>query len=179
MPPLRAVEPDRVLLRLPALPEACELERGSALMNIMAHEITGDRIIDPMIDLSGCAKTDRVLIAGSKALEFVLEMQRRGFDRTAASANCGRAAGQYDVAMVDWRRRTIRSLDPTLKWLLGYLRPTGKLVVWVDAQKEIANQNLRAMLEHRGFAVEAGTDHDCGLGISARLLATHPLKKAA
>jgi hypothetical protein len=148
-------------------------------MNSMVHEITGDRIIAPMIDLSACARTDRILIAGSKALEFVLEMQRRGFDRTAASANCGRAANQYDVALVDWRRRTIHSLDPTLKWLLGYLRPAGRLVVWVDAQKEIANENLRAALERRGFAVESGTVHDCGQGISARLLVTPPLKKAA
>jgi hypothetical protein len=148
-------------------------------MNSIAHEITGDRIISPMIGLSACAKTDRILIVGSKALEFMLEMQRRGFDRTAASANCGRAAGQYDVAMVDWRRRTIHSLDPTLRWLLGYLRPAGKLVVWVDAQKEIVNQDLRTMLERRGFAVESGTDHDCGRGISARLLETRPLKQAA
>lgn len=148
-------------------------------MNSLAHEIAGDRIIDPMIDLSACAKTDRVVISGSKALEFMLEMQRRGFDRTAASANCGRAANQYDVALVDWRRRTIASLDPTLKWLLGYLRPAGKLVVWVDAQKETANEILRAMLERRGFAVESGTDHDCGRGISARLLETRPLKQAA
>ncbi len=148
-------------------------------MNSMAHEITGDRIISPMIDLSACAKTDRILIVGSKALEFMLDMQRRGFERTAASANCGRAAGQYDVAMVDWRRRTISSLDPTLKWLLGYLRPAGKLVVWVDAQKEIVNENMRAMLERRGFAVESGTNHDCGRGVSARLLETRPLKQAA
>lgn len=148
-------------------------------MNSIVHEITGDRIIDPMIDLSACAKTDRILIAGSKALEFMLEMQRRGFDRTAASANCGRAGGQYDVALVDWRRRTIHSLDPTLKWLLGYLRPAGRLVVWVDAQKEIANENLRALLERRGFVVESGTLHDCGRGISARLLEARPLKKAA
>ena len=148
-------------------------------MNTMIHVIAKDRIIDPMIELSGCSKTDRILIAGSKALELMLEMQRRGFDRTAATANCGHAAGQYDVAMVDWRRRAINTLDPTLKWLLGYLRPTGRLVVWVDAQKEIANQNLRAMLEHRGFVVESGTVHDCGRGISARLLETRPLKKAA
>jgi len=148
-------------------------------MNSIVHEITGDRIIDPMIDLSACAKADRILIAGSKALEFMLEMQRRGFDRTAASANCGRAGGQYDVALVDWRRRTIHSLDPTLKWLLGYLRPAGRLVVWVDAQKEIANENLRALLERRGFAVESGTVHDCGRGISARLLEARPLKRAA
>jgi hypothetical protein len=148
-------------------------------MSTMAHEITGDRIISPMIDLSACAKTDHILMVGSKALEFMLDMQRRGFDRTAASANCGRAACQYDVAMVDWRRRTINSLDPTLKWLLGYVRPAGKLVVWVDAQKEIVNETLRALLERHGFAVESGTNHDCGRGVSARLLETRPLKQAA
>jgi hypothetical protein len=80
---------------------------------------------------------------------------------------------------VDWRRRTLHALDPTLEWLLGYLRPAGKLVIWVDAQKEVANQNLRDLLERRGFVVETGTTHDCGRGISARLFETRPLKKAA
>ena len=51
-------------------------------MNSIAHEITGDRIIGPMIDLSACAKTDRTLVVGSKALELMLEMQRRGFNDT-------------------------------------------------------------------------------------------------
>jgi hypothetical protein len=46
-------------------------------MKSTAHEIAGDRIIDPMIDLSGCSKTDRILIVGSKALELMLEMQWR------------------------------------------------------------------------------------------------------
>jgi hypothetical protein len=148
-------------------------------MNSNTHVAVGNRIIDPMIDLSGCAKTDRILVAGSNALEFMLEMQRRGFDRTAATANCGHAAGQYDAAMVDGRRRTLHALELTLKWLMGYLRPAGKLVIWVDAQKEAANQNLRDLLERRGFVVESGTIHDCGRGISARLLETRPLKKAA
>jgi acetolactate synthase regulatory subunit len=148
-------------------------------MNTVTQETTGGRIISPMIDLSACAKTDRIVIVGPKALEFMLDMQRRGFEWTAASANCGRAAGQYDVAMVDWRGRTINSLDPTLKWLLGYLRPAGKLVVWVDAQKEVFNENLRALLERRGFAVQSAANHDCGRGVAARRLETRPLKQAA
>ena len=71
---------------------------------------TGDRIIDPMIALAGCSKQHRIVVAGSKSMEMMLELQRRGYLRAAATGNCGRPAGQYDVALVDWRRRPLRTL---------------------------------------------------------------------
>ncbi|SDT37724.1 hypothetical protein [Bradyrhizobium canariense] len=148
-------------------------------MKSVAHAVSGDRILDPMIDLARCTKQDRIVIAGSKAIELMLELQRRGFLEVAATANCGRAAGQYDVAMVDWRRRTTNSLEPTIEWLLHYLRPGGMLIVWVDPQKQTANLKLRSALERLGCVIESGTVHDCGCGLAARLLETNPLKKAA
>jgi hypothetical protein len=140
---------------------------------------TGDRIIDPMIALAGCSTQHRIVVAGSKSMELMLELHRRGYLRAAATGNCGRPAGQYDVALVDWRRRTLRALETTLDWLVPFLSPSGVLVVWVDAQKPEANQGLRASLEKHGFVIEQGTVHECGCALSARRQLTFPLQKAA
>jgi acetolactate synthase regulatory subunit len=139
----------------------------------------GDRIIEPMLVLAGCSKQHRIVVAGSKGVELMLELQRRGFARAAATANCGHPAGQYDVALVDWRRRTFKTLEVALDWLVDFLSPAGILVVWVDPQKAVANEALRASLEKRGFVIEAGTVHECGCAVSARRRETNPLRKAA
>jgi hypothetical protein len=139
----------------------------------------GDRIIDPMIALAGCSTQHRILVAGSKSIEMMIELHQRGYVRAAATGNCGRPAGQYDVALIDWRRRTLHDLEATLDWLRKFLNPAGVLVVWVDAQKPSANQSLRASLEKRGYVIEQGTVHECGCGLAARLRQTTPLKKAA
>jgi hypothetical protein len=132
-----------------------------------------------MIELAGCSMQHRIVVAGSKSFELMLELQRRGYSRAAATGNCGRPAGQYDVALVDWRRRPLRTLEPTLDWLVNCLNASGVLVVWVDAQKSAANENLRALLENRRFVVEHSTVHDCGCALSARRLQNYPLQKAA
>ena len=140
---------------------------------------SGDRIIEPMIALAGCSTQQRIVVAGSKSMELMFEMHRRGYLRAAATGNCGRPAGQYDVALVDWRRRTLLALEPTLDWLTNFLSARAVLVVWVDAQKEAASQGLRASLERRGFVVEQGIVHQCGSALSARRLQANPMRLAA
>ena len=148
-------------------------------MNLYRTTPARDRIIEPIIALAGCSKQHRIVIAGSRAVELMLELQRRGYVRTAATANCGQPAGQYDVALVDWRRRTFKTLETALDWLVGFVSPSGVLVVWVDPQKAAANEILRLSLERRGFVIEAGTVHDCGCAVSARRRETSPFRKAA
>ncbi|MGY3692321.1 hypothetical protein ACVIGA_002401 [Bradyrhizobium sp. USDA 3240] len=139
----------------------------------------GDRIINPMIALAGCSTQQRIVVVGAKSTELMFELHRRGFSRAASSGNCGRPAGQYDVALVDWRRRTLLALEPSLDWLTTFLNARAVLVVWVDAQKASANQSLRASLERRGFVVEQGIVHECGCALSARRSQAHPLRLAA
>jgi hypothetical protein len=145
----------------------------------ISEVVTGDRIIGPMIVLAGCETRHRILVAGSKSMELMIELHRRGYVGAASSGNCGRPAGQYDAALVDWRRRTLRELEATLDWLGGFLKPSGVLVVWVDAQKPAGTQSLRASLESRGYVIEQGTVHECGCAVVARLRQAVPLKKAA
>src|ERR1700738_2342270 len=109
----------------------------------------GDRIIEPMIALAGCSKQHRIVVAGSKGVELMLELQRRGYARTAATANCGHPAGQYDVALVVWGGRAFKSLEVALAWRVDFLSPSGVLVVWVAPQKAMANDALRLSLERR------------------------------
>ena len=109
----------------------------------------------------------------------MLELHRRGYARAAATANCGHPTGQYDVALVDWRRRTFKTLEVALDWLVKFLSPAGVLVVWVDPQKATANETLRLSLERRGFVIEAGTVHECGCAVSARRREVNPVRKAA
>jgi hypothetical protein len=138
-----------------------------------------DRIIEPMIALACCSKQHRIVVAGLKGVELMLELQRRGYARSAATANCGHPAGQYDVVLVDWRRRTFKTLEVALDRLLEFLSPTGVLVVWVDPQKTAATEALRLSLERRGFVIEAGIVHDCGCAVSARRREMNPIRKAA
>ena len=140
---------------------------------------TGDRIIDPMVALSGCSTRQRILIAGSKSMELMMELQRRGYLLAAAAGNCGRPNAQYDVALVDWRRRTLHALEPTMDWLVDFLSPSAALVVWVDAQKPAANESLRALVAKRGFVVVRDTVHDCGCAFLARRSQGYPVQKAA
>ncbi|WP_338691476.1 hypothetical protein V5279_34370 [Bradyrhizobium sp. 26S5] len=139
----------------------------------------GDRIIEPMIALAGCTTQQRIVVAGSKSMELMFELHRRGYLRAAATGNCGRPAGQYDAALVDWRRRTLPALEPALDWLANFLSARAVPVVWVDAQKASANQSLRASLEQRGFVVEQGIVHQYGCALSARRSQAHPMQLAA
>ena len=139
----------------------------------------GDRVVEPMIELARCTPLHRIIVAGVKSIELVFELQRRGFMRTAATANCGRPSRQYDVALVDWRRRTFRDLEKTLAWLRDFLAPTGILVVWVDPQKSAVIEGLRTALMRRGFVVESGTVHEDGYAVSARRSETRPISNAA
>jgi hypothetical protein len=132
-----------------------------------------------MIELACCSKEHRIVVAGSKGVELMLELHRRGYVRAAATSNCGHPAGQYDVALVDWRWRTLKTLEIALDWLVEFLSPAGVLVVWVAPQKPMANQTLRLSLERRGFVIEEGIVHECGCAVSARRREMNPVREAA
>jgi hypothetical protein len=137
-----------------------------------------EQIIEPMIGLARCSKLRRIIVAGSKSSELMFELHRRGYIRVATTTNCGLPCGQYDVALVDWRQRSIKALETTLDWLVDFLGPTGALVVWVDPQGHAGNRKLRAALENHGFLVEAGTVREHGSAISARRERKHIAKAA-
>jgi hypothetical protein len=139
----------------------------------------GERIIESMLALARCSKQQRVIVAGSKSAELMFELHRRGHIRVATTANCGLPSGQYDVALVDWRQRSIKALETTLDWLVDFLSPTGVLVIWVDAQERAGNRTLRSTLERHGLVVEAGTIREHGSAVAAQRSDRQPISKVA
>jgi hypothetical protein len=138
-----------------------------------------DRTIDSMIMLAQCTKQQRILVVGSKSHELMFELERRGYSYVATGANCGRPAGKYEIALVDWRRRTVRNLEPMLDWLLNFISPVGVLVVWADPHKLEARESIRSALEGHGFVIEIRTISDDGAAFSARRWTSNPNPKAA
>lgn len=152
---------------------------NGAVMSQSRLTSTSERIIEPMIGLARCSKLGRIIVAGANSAALMFELHRRGYVRVATTANCGLPAGQYDVALVDWRQRSIKALDPTLDWLVDFLTPAGVLVVWIDPQEPAGNRKLRATLEKHGLAVEAGTVREHGSAVSAQRFELKPISRVA
>ncbi|MGY4294348.1 hypothetical protein ACVWXN_002443 [Bradyrhizobium sp. i1.4.4] len=146
---------------------------------MMSNSGVSDRIIDPMMAIANCSTRQRIVVVGAKSMELVIELHRRGYLLAAAAGNCGRPAGQYEVALVDWRRRTLHALDATVDWLDDFLSPRAVLVIWLDAQKAAAKDTLRAAVTKRGFVVLQGAEHPCGSVFLARRSEAIPLRQAA
>jgi hypothetical protein len=138
-----------------------------------------ERIIEPMVALARCSKLQRIIVAGSRSAELMFELHRRGYIRVATTASCGLPARQYDVALIDWRQRSIKALETTLDWLVEFLPPAGVLVVWVDPQEPAGNRKLRSALIRHGFLVEAGTIHEHGSAVCAQRCDMSPVRKVA
>jgi hypothetical protein len=138
-----------------------------------------ERSVEPMIALARCSKLQRIIVAGSKSVELMFDLETRGYVHVAATANCGRPAGQYDVALIDWRGRALKNLDMTLDWLVDYLRREGVLVVWADHQEPEAHESLRSALESHGFVIENGTVREGSSVVSARRRDVKPIPEAA
>jgi len=138
-----------------------------------------EQIIEPMLALAGCSKQQPIIVTGSRGIEIAFELNRCGYGRAMSSANCGPPAGHYDVALVDWRQRSLRALEATLDWLLEFLDPSGVLVVWIDPQKSADNQELLGLFERRALAIEATTLRAHGCALSARRRRLPPVSKAA
>jgi hypothetical protein len=139
----------------------------------------GEGIVEPMLALARCAKHERIIVAGTRSPEFMFELHRRGFGHVATTANCGLPEEQYDVALIDWRQRSMKSLETALEWLVDFLDPAGVLLIWVDHQPPAINRKLRFTLESHGFFVEAGTLRADGSAISARRWKKAILSKVA
>jgi hypothetical protein len=150
-----------------------------AVMGQLRLTPAGERIIEPMIELARCSKLDRIIVAGAKSAALMFELHRRGYVRVATTTNCGLPAGQYDVALVDWRERSIKALDTTLDWLVDFLGSAGALVVWIDPQESAANRKLRSMLEKHGLVVEAGTVREHGSAVSGQRSEMKAISKVA
>ena len=128
----------------------------------------GERLIEPIIALAHCSKRARIIVTGANSAEAVIDLHRLGYARATTTSKCGVPAGQYDVALLDGRQRSIKAVETTLDWMADYLSPTGVLIVWLDAQQPAAGRPLRPVLESYGFRIEAGTVQERDSAVAAR-----------
>jgi hypothetical protein len=110
-----------------------------------------------------------IIVAGEKSIELMFEIERWGYAHAASTANCGRPAEQYEVMLIDWRKRTFRSLETTLDWLVDFLHPDGIVVVLNDRQKAQARECVNA--EGQSLSVgDDSEDHDRHLTLLSRAI---------
>lgn len=138
-------------------------------MNTLNPTVSGERIIETMIELARCSNLHRIIVAGSKGPHQMFELHRRGYTRVATTATCGLPRGQYDVAFVE-QLQSIKALETTLDWLVHFLAPTSVLVIWIDTSESTDQRKLGSILERLGFQLEAGTRCEGGLAVAARRL---------
>lgn len=126
-----------------------------------------ETVVDCVLDLARCSRQHRILIAGSGNAALMTGLHQRGYYRVETIASCGAPRGQYDVALIDWRGRSVRALAATLDWLVHFLAPSAVLVVWIDAHERAGGGRLQSVLERSGFQIEVGTRSPAGCGVAA------------
>jgi hypothetical protein len=102
------------------------------------------RTVNALIQLTFATKLHRMIVAGPKCVETLLELHRRGYLRVTTAALCDVPCGQFDLALVAWREHSVESLEATLSGLAHFLSTTGFHVVCVTARDQI--QLLRSAL---------------------------------
>jgi len=102
------------------------------------------------------------------ASDMLLELGRLGFINSFSTRACGLPQGHYDVAMVAWSDRSVKTLKTTLDWLVHRLRPTGVVTIWIDNPDREAQQWLRSTLDQLGFRIHAGSQIENGVAVAAR-----------
>jgi hypothetical protein len=76
-----------------------------------------EQIVDGLIRLTGTTKLHRMIVTGPNCVETLLELHRRGYLRVTTAALCDVPCGQFDVALVAWRERSVEALGITLNGL--------------------------------------------------------------
>jgi hypothetical protein len=139
---------------------------------------SGERIVDTMVQLALAAKSHRVIVAGSSALDIYLDLQRRGFSRVATIATCRIPCGQHDVALVAGQHSN-QGLEALLTRIVSFLNTQATIAVWVGTDEQQRGKKLQLLLERLGFRIEAGARCESGFVLSARRRNSNHIAKAA
>jgi hypothetical protein len=127
---------------------------------------SAERFVDALIQLTFATKLHRMIVAGPKCVETLLELHRRGYLRATTAALCDVPCGQFDVALLAWREHSVEAFETTLNGLAHFLNAAGSLVVCVTARDRI--QLLGSVLKRLGFRIEAWMECEIGVTLCAR-----------
>jgi hypothetical protein len=125
-----------------------------------------EQILDTMVDLARAAKSHRIIVAGSEALDVYLGLLNRGFSHAATIAASRIPCGQHDVALLVGRHST-QALEALLVRILRFLDARATLAIWVDSEPQRGGR-VQLLLKRLGFRVEAGAKCGRGFVLSAK-----------
>jgi hypothetical protein len=125
-------------------------------------------ITEAMIGLLGRSRSQRIVVAGARGRELMLELHRRGYTRVETTGTCGLPRGRCQLALLDGRFQSVKAIETTLCWLIHFLAPASALVIGIGSGDGTSNRKLRSMLERSGFQIEVGTRCDDGTAFLAR-----------
>src|SRR5262249_22828487 len=89
-----------------------------------------ESIVEPMLALARCSKQQRIIVAGANSAQLMFELHRQGYTRVVTTRHSGLPRGQCDVALVDWRGHSIKTLEAAFDWLGRLLSPPGGVGGW-------------------------------------------------
>ncbi len=130
------------------------------------HVASCEKIALGMIELSGCAKSSRVIVAGRHSFEIYRTLVQRGF-RHVVSATWRLAPGQHDMAFISGHRGAYE-LEHLLECTLVTLKARATVGLWLAEGERAQEQTLRSLLERSGFRIEAATVCENGFLVAAR-----------
>ena len=138
-----------------------------------------ERIVGVMIQLARADRSHRMIVAGSRSSEVLLELRRRGYWRVTTTRACRNSCSRHDVALVTWRDRSVGCIETTLDQVAHFLSAAGVLIVWIGPHERTPNRALRPALERLGFRIESGTCCENGVAVCARRLESDPVADVA
>jgi hypothetical protein len=129
---------------------------------------TGRGISEAMIGLTGCSRSRRIIVAGARGRELMLELHRRGYTRVETTGTCGLPRGQCQAALLDGQLQSVKAIETTLCWLVHFLASGSVLVIGVGSGESASGRKLRSMLEGLAFQIEVETRCEDGAAFMAR-----------
>src|SRR5262245_39667216 len=100
------------------------------------------RIMESMIELTGLAKTSRVIVEGSEKIHIYLDLHRRGYARAVTTATCRIPCGKHDAALVAGHHST-QALEDMLVRIVHFLNAAAVLAVWVSSSGNGRSEKIR------------------------------------
>lgn len=117
-------------------------------------DLTHDRVMRAMIDLTRPSILHRIILAGGDSAVAELDLRRRGYLRVSTT---GRSTprGQYAIGLITGQH-SLQALEKSVTEISAFLSATAAIAIVIDFHAAGSNLKVRAQLERLGFQIEAG-----------------------
>jgi hypothetical protein len=137
-----------------------------------------EQIVETMIGLTRLSNLQRVIVAGTDAMELYLALRRRGFARVAITATCRNPRAQHGVGLIA-DQNSPGAIEAALVEISQFLCPSAAISILIDTRESGSGLRIRNKLAQMGFRIEAGVRCRQGLVLSAHRQSFVQLENAA